>query len=404
MTSFPGTGGDSHAHHGVGWKGIAATLSGIAVAAVGVSVLLGGSRPPRAAVAHDRRATVAVKPPAMVPAKPPATVDTAAYDAKMLALANLPPCAPPPTPHSGEDTAVRTPRIQAKEPGATLTTRKPTLPTCRSELWPVRAAYPDAGALLPFKRIVAYYGNFYSQRMGVLGQYPPAQVLSMLKVQAAAWAKADPSTPVVPALDYIAVTAQDVPGRSGEYMMRMPRSQIEEAVRMAGEIHGLLFLDVQPGWSTVQKEVRRLAPYLTKPNVELALDPEFALKAGRRPGGWRGTMSAADINFAARFLAKIVRTNHLRPKILVVHRFTQLMVTDYRAIEPLPEVQIVMDMDGFGSPALKVAAYREFIASQPVQFTGFKLFYENDVKRGGRLMTPKQVLRLSPRPSYIVYQ
>jgi hypothetical protein len=339
-----------------------------------------------------------------VPARVPATVDTTAYDAKMLALANLPPCAPPSDTDSRGDTAATLGSINAEPGSAHPTTGKEGLPACPPRRWPVHTVYPDTGALLPFKRIVAYYGNFYSARMGVLGEYPPHQVLTMLEAQAAAWAKADPSTPVVPALDYVAVSAQDVPGQSGEYMMRMPPSQIEQAIRMADSIHGSLFLDIQPGWSTVQKEVLRLAPYLKRPNVGLALDPEFALPVGKRPGGWRGTMSAADINFAARFLAKIVQEDHLPPKVLVVHRFTQLMVTDYRAIDPLPQVEIVMDMDGFGSPALKVASYRRFIASEPVQFTGFKLFYKNDANRGGRLMTPEEVLGLSPQPSFVVYQ
>ncbi len=335
----------------------------------------------------------------------PATVNKAAYDAKMLALANLPPqsgCA--------SSTAITTVRVvSAKKQAAayrtaTIARKKAVEQPCAAALWPVHAVYPDAGALLPFRRIVAYYGNFYSPRMGILGEYPPDKVLAALKSAAAAWAKADPSTPVVPALDYIVVAAQHVPGRDGMYRMRMPASQIEKAISMADQIHGLLFLDVQPGWSTVQIEVPRLEPYLSRPNVELAIDPEFALTRGKRPGAWKGTMSAADINFAAQLLAKIVEENHLPPKILVVHRFTQDMVTDSRAIKPLRQVEIVIDMDGFGSPALKIATYRDFVASQPVQFTGFKLFYINDVKFGGRLMTPAQVMALSPQPIYILYQ
>lgn len=285
-----------------------------------------------------------------------------------------------------------------------FTRKRTALRPCPKPLWPVHAAYPDAGALLPFKRVVAYYGNFYSPRMGILGEYPPDKVAAMLKAQADAYAKADPTTPVILALDYIAVAAQGAPGRAGKYMMRMPAAQIEKAINLADQIQGLLFLDVQPGWSTVQAEVQQLASYLKRPNVNLALDPEFALTGGRRPGAWRGTMNAADINYAARFLAKIVQENHLPPKILVVHRFTERMVTDYRAIKPLPEVEIVMDMDGFGSPSLKHAAYRDFIVNQPVQFTGFKLFYKNDVKWGGRVMTPAEVLQLSPQPIYILYQ
>ncbi len=311
----------------------------------------------------------------------------------MLALANLrpqPDCGPaalprplPPSPH-----------------------RRKALPRrpCRKPLWPVPTPYPDAGALLPFERVVAYYGNFYSKQMGILGQYPPAQVIARLKAVTAQWDQADPTTPAVPALDYIAVSAQASPGPDGLYRMRMPADQIQKAIGMAGPVHGLLFLDVQPGWSSLQSELPPLVEYMKLPNVELALDPEFALIRGKHPGVWRGTLNAAAINYAARWLAQIVDRNHLPPKILVVHRFTQRMVSDYRAIRPLPQVEIVMDMDGFGSPYLKTAAYRSFIASEPVQFTGFKLFYFNDVKYGRRLMTPKQVLALSPRPIFIVYQ
>jgi hypothetical protein len=139
------------------------------------------------------------------------------------------------------------------------------------------------------------------------------------------------------------------------------------------------------------------------PQVHLALDPEFAMHNGQKPGTVVGTLDASDINYAANYLANIVRENNLPPKILVVHRFTQAMVTNAQNITPLPEVQIVMDMDGFGTPAEKLSTYKNFIQSQPVQFTGFKLFYVNDVA-AGHLMTPDEVLKISPEPSYIQYQ
>jgi hypothetical protein len=378
-------------------RGLIVSLCAIIVAGIGAPVLTGRGQLRKTVPTGDASPAIA--------SSSPAAVDKAAYDGKMLALANLPPrsACTAGTSRASARARAKVPRTPALKPAAFIVERAVPRP-CPAPLWPVHAVYPDAGALLPFKRIVAYYGNFYSPRMGILGEYPPDKMVSMLESTAAAWAKADPSTPVVPALDYIVVAAQHVPGRDGMYRMRMPPGQIEKALRTADQIQGLLFLDVQPGWSTVEIEVPRLAAYLKLPNVELALDPEFALTESKRPGAWRGTMNASDINFAARFLAKIVEANHLPPKILIVHRFTQRMVTDFHAIKPLPEVEIVVDMDGFGSPALKLAAYREFIASQPVQFTGFKLFYKNDVKWGGRLMTPAHVLRLSPQPIYIVYQ
>src|SRR4030095_15975947 len=37
--------------------------------------------------------------------------------------------------------------------------------------WPVKLQYPVPGAVFPFCRVIAYYGNLYSKKMGVLGEY-----------------------------------------------------------------------------------------------------------------------------------------------------------------------------------------------------------------------------------------
>jgi len=149
----------------------------------------------------------------------------------------------------------------------------------------------------------------------------------------------------------------------------------------------------------------KLEKYLKMPNVHLGIDPEFSMKGDKKPGKVVGTFDASDINFVAEYLAKLVRENNLTPKILIVHRYVQNMVTNYKQIKPLPEVQIVMDMDGWGSKDKKLTTYQKFITKEPVQFTGFKIFYKNDIKeKGAVLMTPAEVLKLNPRPIYIQYQ
>jgi hypothetical protein len=278
--------------------------------------------------------------------------------------------------------------------------------TPKQHRWPAPAVYPNAGALLPFNRIVAYYGNFYSKRMGVLGQYPPDEVIKMLDKEVAKWKAVEPTTPVIPAIDYIAVVAQHNGGKDGMYRYRMPDDQIKKALDMADQIKGLLVLDLQIGFSDVRTEIPRLESYLKLPNVMLALDPEFAMKTtGVAPGGEIGSLDASDINYAAEYLAGIVKKYNLPPKILIVHRFTQHMITNARAIKPLPEVQIVIDMDGWGYKGKKLDSYKYFVAAEPVQFTGMKIFYENDLKPPSTgLFTPDELMKLTPRPIYILYQ
>ena len=87
-----------------------------------------------------------------------------------------------------------------------------------------------------------------------------------------------------------------------------------------------------------------------------------------------------------------------------VHRWTRKMVSNASSIKPTPQVQVVMDMDGWGPPWLKFDSYRDYEVAEPVQFTGFKIFFHHDVKKGDALLTPGEVLRLVPRPIYIQYQ
>lgn len=271
--------------------------------------------------------------------------------------------------------------------------------------WPVKTVYPLTGAVLPYHRIIAFYGNLYSKRMGILGALPKQQMLQKLQYEVRQWRKADASVPPIPALHYIAITAQNTHRKNNLHRLRMPHSQIDIVLSWAKEINGLVFLDVQVGHSTLKNELPSLTKYLQLPFVHLGIDPEFSMKNENPPGSKIGTYSAKDINYAIRFLAKIVRENQLPPKVLIVHRFTQKMVTDYQKIKPLPEVQVVMNMDGFGSKTLKKSTYHDYIFKEPVQFTGFKLFYKNDTKgNSAGLYSPKELLKFTPQPIYIQYQ
>jgi hypothetical protein len=187
--------------------------------------------------------------------------------------------------------------------------------------------------------------------------------------------------------------------------MVMPDKTVNEVYGWAKEANAILFIDIQTGHEDIRTLLPRFEWILKNPDVHLGIDPEFnMIKSGKVPGRKIGTLDAADINFASGYLQGLVKKYNLPPKVFIVHRFTRNMVTGSKSISLRPEVQLVMNMDGWGAPWLKRDSYKDYIVAEPVQYTGFKLFYHNDTKKGDPLLTPQEVLKLNPKPVYIQYQ
>jgi len=269
-------------------------------------------------------------------------------------------------------------------------------------LWPPKMPAPLPGSILPAKRVIAFYGNPLSRRMGILGEFDPDDMLRRLDAEVAEWARLDPATPVQPALHLIAVVAQGAPGRDGKYRLRMDSTLIERVYGWARRRNALLFVDVQVGQSTLQQELPWLERFLKRPDVHLGIDPEFSMKGDYIPGKRIGTFDADDINYASRFLQRLVDEHKLPPKILVVHRFTRKGVTNADRIRLDPRVQVVMHMDGFGAPWLKRDSYYSYVKKEPVQFAGWKQFTK--LKNDNPPTSREAILRLWPVPVYIQLQ
>lgn len=259
---------------------------------------------------------------------------------------------------------------------------------------------PPAKPILPDSLIVSYYGNPLSKRMGILGELAPERMMDRLAEEAKRWQAADSSATVRPALELVAIVASEFPGPDRKYRTRMQPELIDRVHRWARSRGWLLILDVQVGRSTVREEVEQLTAWLRLPDVHLALDPEFQMRRGLKPGQRVGSSDAEDVNIAILRLALLVERHRLGPKLLLVHRFTDKMLSRHGKIRLDPRVQVVMVMDGFGPPAAKRRVYRRVITREPVQFAGVKLFYRNDRP----MMSTRQVLDLDPKPRVIIYQ
>ncbi len=249
-------------------------------------------------------------------------------------------------------------------------------------------------------RVVSYYGHPFSEQMGILGEYQPNEMIKRLKEQTKAYTKADPGRPAIPAIELIASVAQPAPGPDGLYLTRTPTNVIEKYAQLAKKNDCLLLLDVQIGYSTIADEIKAIQPFLERDYVHLAIDPEYDMQPGQIPGQEFGNSSGQEIISAARTLSDIVKNNDLPPKILVIHQFRYDMISDKQAIKPVPNVEMVLHADGYGVPADKTEKYKLLVRDEPIQYGGFKLFYQQDVP----LLTPKQVLTLDPKPAVISYQ
>jgi hypothetical protein len=261
------------------------------------------------------------------------------------------------------------------------------------------------GSILPCSRVVVYYGNPNSTRMGALGEFPKDDMLRRLRNQVAEWERADPATPVVPGLHMVAVVANDHPGPTGHYRTIQRDSDVQKVYDWAREVNGIFFVDIQVGTDDIRNILPRFEWILKNPDVHLGVDPEFMMKDGSKPGTRVGTMDAADVNYVTDYLANLVREHNLPPKIFILHRFTSRMVTNYQNMVLRPEVHIVNHMDGWGAAWLKRDTWRDQMVREPIQFSGFKIFYKHDQSRDGwSLMSPQDMLRLHPVPLYIQYQ
>jgi hypothetical protein len=259
---------------------------------------------------------------------------------------------------------------------------------------------PVTTSALATHRLITFYGHPYDDRMGVLGEYDPLVAIQKLKEQTAAYTAADPSRPGLCTVELIASVAQGSPGKDGLYLARTPTAEIEKWAQLTQQQGCLLMLDIQMGYDTVDNDVKAILPFLQRPHVHLAIDPEFHVARGQIPGESFGSLTAAEVAGAMKTLQGLVKQYNLPDKILVLHQFRYDMLPDKGNIKPMPNIDLVVMMDGWGSPEAKIANYTAFVHDEPIQYGGIKLFYKQD----DPLLTPAEVIQLDPSPLVIIYQ
>jgi hypothetical protein len=313
---------------------------------------------------RDVAASVATPPPtAALPAEPPAAVVDASPPARDAApLADAPPvdAGPPPL----------------------------ELPLGGRELFPTY-------------RLVGFCGTPGAPALGPLAYNIPLQEK---KLRAYADKYPDDRKPLL-VLELIVVVVQSWEGPDHKYRRRIDNGIIDDFLVAARQSKALLLLNIQPGQSDFMTELKRYDSYLHQPDVGVALDPEWAVKAKQKPGVFYGQTTGATINEVAAYMAGIVKEANLPEKALVFHQLNRYVVKDESVIAPVPGVAIIKSVDGLGPKHSKIVTYNDLMKTMaPGVHPGFKLFLDEDKRIGGHVMTPAEVMQLSPVPEYVMVE
>ncbi len=276
---------------------------------------------------------------------------------------------------------------------------EPSAAKTKAKAKPKLPQLPGGGRMIfPEHRVVGFYGHPNDDELGELGIGTPDSAGRRLLKQIKPYERK--RRPVLPAFELLASIAANAPGDRGDYSTRTDDKTIRRYLRAARRIDAILILDIQPGYAEFLPEVKRLRKWLKQPDVSLALDPEWKVPRGSVPGQVIGSTSAADVNEVSQWLDDLAQANRLPQKLLLIHQFTDDMITNREQLRPRKSVAVSINVDGFGGREVKSDKYRSFARQVPWAHKGFKLFYKEDTG----LMTPRQVLRLRPDPSIVVYE
>ena len=260
---------------------------------------------------------------------------------------------------------------------------------------------PGGGYLLfPSRRIVAMYGHTNTSALGVLGEQGPAEGVARASSIAQGY-EAD-GIPVITAFEIIATLASSAPGSDGNYSLRTAIADLRPWIDQAEQSGMYVILDLQPGRGDFLTQAQEYEELLLEPHVGLALDPEWRLEPDQFHLEQIGSVDAAEVNQVVDWLSQLVRENNLPQKLLMVHQFSNEMITNRSEIRTTPELAVMIHMDGQGQSALKFNTYAEITRNSLDNgwWWGWKNFYDEDFPT----LTPAQTLEARPVPYLVSYQ
>ena len=266
----------------------------------------------------------------------------------------------------------------------------------------LKAELPGGGAtLIPGRRIVALYGHPSGPALGALGEQDPKASVARAQKDVKAYQPYSPE-PVIPGFEIIATVASEFPGDDGDFSNEATVDELKPYVDAVTEAGGYAVIDLQPGTARFVDQAKRYEELLKRPNVGLALDPEWKLSPGMKPAQEVGHTDAAEINEVVTWLADLTAKENLPQKALVLHQFQAQMIRDREKVDTSrKEIQIVLHADGHGKPDEKMQTWDMLLKDLP---KGFEMAWKNFLDEDTPLFTPEHTMGVSPRPWFVSFQ
>lgn len=262
---------------------------------------------------------------------------------------------------------------------------------------------PGGGGLVfPGRRMIALYGHPSGPALGVMGEQPAAEAAERAMQMAAEYQEFE-EQPVIPAFEIIATVASDVPGPDGNFVNETNPDELVPYIDAITDAGGYVVLDLQPGRSTFLEMAKYYEDLLKRPNVGLALDPEWRIGDQEQPMSRVGSVEAAEVNEVADWLAQLVSDEELPQKAFILHQFQLQMLRDREQINTDHlELAFILHADGHGSAGEKYATWDALRQDlDPDYFMAWKNFYDEDLPT----FTPEQTYEeVNPRPWFVSYQ
>ncbi len=255
--------------------------------------------------------------------------------------------------------------------------------------------------VFPGRRMIAAYGHPGTPSLGILGEQDAQATVTRIGTLADEYSRLLPGEKVLKAFEIIITVAAN--NTDDTYSTKFPIEKIEPWIDTITAAGGYAMLDLQPGRQDFLTQAKLYEPLLKRPNVGLALDPEWRLKPGQRHLVQIGSVDASELNQVSEWLAGVVRENNLPQKVLTLHQFSRSMITNRQALNTNhPELAFLLHVDGQGGQEAKQGTWKLLREDLPPNiFMGWKNFYDED----SPMLTPEQTVKqVHPLPWFISYQ